>query len=198
MIFNTKVGFDVETKDVKFLHAGIHEDVDLMGAKNDKSPNGNDYIEIQFEKNGAKLSQTEYEPKKFGDESDESLQAKADGQIKRIMQILLCFYPKEVLSFTGDSFSSFASWVVALLNNAPKTKVRLKVVYGNTGFTGLPRYNKYTFIEPMTISSADSKISELTIDRFEKPSVDAEPEAETASSVFSIPTTQPMLSDTPF
>jgi hypothetical protein len=198
MIFNTSIGFNVETKDVKYLDAGIHENVDLVSAKQDRSTNGNEYIEILFERDGAKVSQTEYEPKKFGDESDESLQAKADGQVKRIMQILKCFYPKEVLVFTGDSFAGFAAWVVALINNAPKTKVRLKVVYGNNGFTGLPRYYKYTFIEPMTISSSDSKISQLSIDKFERQVLDTEPEAETSASVFGATSKTATVEDSPF
>lgn len=94
MIFNTNVGFDVQTKDVKYLEAGIHENVKLVSARIAQSSNGNNFIEFLFDKNGAKTTHTEYEPKKYGDETDESLQSKVDGQVSRIIQILKCFYKK--------------------------------------------------------------------------------------------------------
>lgn len=185
MIFNTNVGFDVQTKDVKYLEAGIHENVKLVSARIAQSSNGNNFIEFLFDKNGAKTTHTEYEPKKYGDETDESLQSKVDGQVSRIIQILKCFYKKELLNYTADSFMSFGGWVVALVNNAPDIKLRVKIVYNDSGFAGLPRYSKYTFIEPMTVSDSDSKIVKLGIDRFERPVADKEEPAESAASVFS-------------
>lgn len=41
---------------------------------------------------------------------------------------------------------SFGGWVVALVNNAPDIKLRVKIVYNDSGFAGLPRYSKYTFL----------------------------------------------------
>ena len=48
--------------------------------------------------------------------------------------------------------------------------LRIKVVYNNSGYTTLPKYAKYRFIEPMTIvDKNESVIVKLNIDQFEKP-----------------------------
>lgn len=187
MIFNTSTSFNVEMKDIKYIPGGIHENVSLIGARFDKSPNGNSFIEFNFGKDGATLKHTEYEPSRYNDQSDAELQAKVDGQISRIMQIMKCFYTKEQLNYTADSFSTFANWVVALVNSADKSNlVRIKSVYNQNGFTSLPRYSKYTFIEPMSIEKNNSKIVELGIDVFERPAIaDKEKATSTANEVFS-------------
>ena len=130
--YSTINAFNVEMKDVKFLSAGIHENVALVGAKFATSPNGNKFIELTFNKDGATLTHTEYEPTKFGDESDDSLQGKIDSQVKRLMQILKIYYTREQLSYSVADFTGFANWIVALINSADKTKLlRLKVVYNS-------------------------------------------------------------------
>lgn len=103
--------------------------------------------------------------------TDEQLQAKEDTQFSRMMQILLCFYKNEELVFNGTSFEEFANEVVTYLNNADKSKLlRVKVVYNKDGYTTLPSYAKYTFIEPMVLPEGSaSAIVELGIDQFTKP-----------------------------
>ena len=168
--YNTTTGLDVQKKDVKFLDAGIHEDVSLTGAKYGVGANGSKFIEIEFSKNGQTLTHTEYEPTRFADEDDASLQSKADSQVKRLMQILLVFYKREMLGYNATSFEDFARWIVSMLSAVSKDdKVRIKAVYNAKGYTGLPRYFKFTFIESMNVSKNDSMIKELGIDTFERP-----------------------------
>lgn len=200
MIFNTNVAFNVEMKDVKYLGAGIHDDVALLGTRFEKSPNGNLFIEFLFGKDGAKFTHTEYEPQKYQDQSDAEFQLKVDNQVARIMQIMKCFYPKEQLSYIAESFTAFGNWITALGNGADKNiLVRAKVVYNNNGFTGLPRYSKYTFIEPMSVSKADSKISELGIDNFVRPTQgDQEQQTKTAIETFTADTNSVVEASTPF
>ena len=200
MIFNTSTAFNAETKDVKYIKAGIHENIELLGAKMEKSQQGVLFIEFLFGKDGATLSHTEYEPTRFDDETDSKFQERVDKQVKRIMQIMKCFYTKEQLMFVADSFAAYGNWVVSLMNSADKnTKLRLKVVYGNSGYTTLPRYANYTFIEPMSISSIDSKIVELKIDVFTRPEVgDTEKSTKSSAEVFSPSEPTKSESDLPF
>lgn len=163
----------ITKNDVKFIPAGIHENVALKSARVDKSPNGNSFIEIVFEKDGATLTQTEWKPSKFGDMTDEQVQKKEDTQFSRMMQILLCFYKDEELIFNGSTFEDFANHVVDYLNKADKSiLLRVKIVYNDKGYTTLPAYAKYTFIEPMELPEGKtSAIAELKIDNFVKPVV---------------------------
>lgn len=163
----------ITKNDVKFIPAGIHENVTLKSARVDKSPNGNSFIEIIFEKDGATLTQTEWKPSKFGDMTDEQVQKKEDTQFSRMMQILLCFYKDEELVFDGATFEDFSNTVVNYLNRADKSKLlRVKIVYNDKGYTTLPAYAKYTFIEPMALPEGKtSSIAELKIDNFVKPVV---------------------------
>jgi hypothetical protein len=189
MIFNTNTAFNIGKKDVKFLDAGIHENVSFERIRHEKSTNGNLFLEFTFSKDGATMTHTEYEPNRFPDQTEEAFNEKINTQVARILQILEAFYDRSQLSFQADSFTSFASWVATLMNSVDKTKkVRLKVVYGSSGFTTLPRYAVYTFIEPMTVTEANSKIKKLGIDTFTRPeNGDKEAEAPKASSTFSIP-----------
>lgn len=162
---------NIAKKDVKFIPAGITENVVLDSARVDKSPNGNSFIEILF-KNGesATLTQTEWKPGKINDMTDADVQKKEDTQFSRMMQILLCFYTDEQLIFNGTTFEEFAKEVVDYLNNADKSKLlRVKIVYNDKGYTTLPSYAKYTFIEPMVLPEGKtSAIVELGIDNFTK------------------------------
>ncbi len=179
----------IAKNDIRFIPVGINENVTLKSAKLDKSPNGNSYLEIVFEKDGATLSQTEWKPTKFDTMSDEDLQKKVDTQFSRMMQILLCFYTDEQLIFNGTTFEAFAKEVVDYLNNADKTKLlKVKVVYNNKGYTTLPNYAKYTFIEPMTLEQdKKSAIVELSIDNFVKPVIaDKEPVVTGVASSLSL------------
>ena len=162
----------IEKNDTKYIPAGIQENVALKNARVTTSPQGNMFLEIVFEKDGATLTQTEWKPTKFGNMTEEDLQKKEDTQFSRMMQILLCFYKDEELIFNATSFADWAAEIADYLNKADKSKLlRVKIVYNNKGYTTLPTYAKYTFIEPMSISKEDSAIVELGIDKFTRPVV---------------------------
>lgn len=160
----------ITKNDIKYIPAGIQENVALKGARVATSPNGNVFLEITLEKDGATLPRTEWKPTKFGAMTDEDVQKKEDNQFSRMMQILLCFYKDEELIFNSSTFEGWAKEVADYLNKADKSKlVRVKIVYDNKGYTTLPSYAKYTFIEPMTVSKENSAIVELGIDNFTRP-----------------------------
>lgn len=164
----------IEKNDIKYIPTGIIEDITLKSARADVSPTGNNFLEITFEKNGATLIHTEWEPT-MGQyvTSEEELQKKADNQYSRMLQILVCFYKLEEIDFNGESFKDFAKYIADMLNKADKSvKLRVKVVYNKKGFTTLPNYARYTFIEPMVLPEGKtSSITKLNIDAFEKPIV---------------------------
>lgn len=167
MIFSTELANKIETvSGSKYLEAGIHDNVKLVSARTAVSMNGNNFLEIKFEKDGKELTHTEWEPR-----SAEENQAKATNQVSRLMQILKCFYPAEALIFHSAVYKEFITWVANLLNSADKTKLcKVKVVYNNKGYTTLPNYAKFTFIEPMLLPEGqESKITELGIDVFTRP-----------------------------
>ena len=64
----------ITKNDIKYIPAGIQENVALKSARVTTSPNRNTFLEIVFEKDGATLTQTEWKPTKFGDMTDETLQ----------------------------------------------------------------------------------------------------------------------------
>lgn len=200
MIYSTELANQIETSDnkSKYLEAGIHEDVKLIGAKVDKSVNGNTFLEIKFEKDGRDLTHTEWESSKMPNMTEEEYQARGSRQVKRILQILGCFYPKEVLIFTGSSYVEFINWVASLLNKANKEiLLRVKVVYNKKGYTTLPSYCKFTFIEPMVLPEGEeSKIAELNIDQFTRPIV-ADNEVKVDNPLASVSTDTP-ANDLPF
>ena len=202
MMFNTTTAFDIQKKDVKFLDAGIHEDVSLEKVRHEKSPNGNLFLEFTFSKDGASMTHTEYEPTKFPDQTQAEFESKINTQVARILQIMEVFYDRSQLNFNADSFSTFAAWVATLMNSADKTKkARLKVVYGNNGYTTLPKYAVYTFIESMDIAKDNSKIAKLGIDNFTRPETtqpDSEEKSTSSSAVFSSASTGQLENDTPF
>lgn len=192
----------VTKNDVKFIPAGIQENVALKSARVAESPTGRKFFEVTFEKDGAALVQTEWKPdNKNGELSDEAVQKKEDNQFSRIMQLLLCFYKDEQLVFNGTKFEEFSKEVVDYLNNADKSKLlRVKVVYNDKGYTTLPSYAKYTFVEPMVLPEGQtSAITELRIDNFAKPIVaDVEtPVASIGSTMSSItPTMEAAVTNT--
>ena len=173
MIYSSQRAQAIQKKDIAYLAAGIHDNVVLESIRVDKSLNGNNFIEFKFvAKDGKFMTHTEWEPSKSDNMSDEDLQRKCDNQFARIDQILECYYPNpEDRVFNGESFKEFITWVAEKLNNADKsTLLRIKVVYNNSGYTTLPKYAKYRFIEPMTIvDKNESVIVKLNIDQFEKP-----------------------------
>jgi hypothetical protein len=105
--------------------------------------------------------------------TEEQLQTKMDKQYSRMLQILNCYYKDEELDFNGESFEQFAQWITDMLNKVDKSKkLRAKIVYNDKGYTTLPNYAKYTFIEPMELPEGQSSsITMLNIDQFTKPVV---------------------------
>lgn len=189
MIFSTNKAAEVIKNDVAFLEAGIHENVSLVNVRKEKSQNGNTFIEFEFNKNGSKLTHTEWEPTKFGNQTDDEFNEKVNKQVARILQIMSVFFNKEQLVFEADSFDVFSNWVISVMNAADKTKlVRIKAVYGKSGYVSLPQYAKYTFIESMDIASDKSKIKELAIDKFDRPEIgDKEIQSPSAATIFATP-----------
>lgn len=184
MIYSTDLANQVtlnnNSSNTKYLEAGIHDNVKFTSVKTAVSPTGKNFIEFRFEKDGKELVHTEWEPKERAEDTEEQNQNKATNQVTRINRILRCFYPKEVLNFTGSSYKEFTNWVVAMLNAANKdTLLKVKVVYNKDGYTTLPSYVKFAAIEPMIIpmgfyeeSKNESMIREITgIDLFVKPVV---------------------------
>lgn len=207
MVFSTALANEVKLSDnnSKYLEAGIHDNVKLASAKFAESPTGKKFIEITFEKDGKTLAHTEWEPTTREGDSEEQNQSKATNQVTRIMRILKCFYPKELLMFSGSSYKEFANWAVTMLNNANKdTLLKVKVVYNDKGYTTLPSYVKFTCIEPMNIPMGfyeegknESMIREITgIDQFTKPIVADKEEKET-NPLTTIEESKP-TSDLPF
>lgn len=184
MIYSTDLANQVtlnnDSSNTKYLEAGIHDNVKFTSVKTAVSPTGKNFIEFRFEKDGKELVHTEWEPKERAEDTEEQNQNKATNQVTRINRILRCFYPKEVLNFTGSSYKEFTNWVVAMLNAANKdTLLKVKVVYNKDGYTTLPSYVKFAAIEPMNIPMGfyeegknESMIREITgIDLFVKPVV---------------------------
>lgn len=200
MVFSTELAEKIEVNNGnKYLEAGIHDNVKLVSARAATSINGNKFLEIKFEKEGKELIHTEWEPTPNPTVSTEENQKKATNQVSRIMQILKCFYPKEALTFSGESYSEFINWVVNLLNAADKSKlVRLKVVYNSKGYTTLPNYAKFMFIEPMNLPEGQSsKISILGIDTIVKPNIVADKETVETNPLESVNITS-SANDLPF
>lgn len=184
MIYSTDLANQVtlnnNSSNTKYLEAGIHDNVKFTSVKTAVSPTGKNFIEFRFEKDGKELVHTEWEPKERAEDTEEQNQNKATNQVTRINRILRCFYPKEVLNFTGSSYKEFTNWVVAMLNAANKdTLLKVKVVYNKDGYTTLPSYVKFAAIEPMNIPMGfyeegknESMIREIIgIDLFVKPVV---------------------------
>ena len=184
MIYSTdlanKITLNNSNNNTKYLEAGIHDNVKFTSVKTAVSPTGKNFIEFRFEKDGKELVHTEWEPRERAEDTEEQNQNKATNQVTRINRILRCFYPKEVLNFTGSSYKEFTNWVVAMLNAANKdTLLKVKVVYNKDGYTTLPSYVSFAAIEPMNIPMGfyeegenESMIKEINgIDLFVKPVV---------------------------
>ena len=163
----------------KYMSAGIKDNVKLAEVRVDKSPNGNDFIEITFsDEDGRTVTMTEWKNKINSWIKDETeLQKNDDKQFGRILQILSCFYPDEALQVELDSFSSMINWVNTMLGSIIATNklLRLKIVYNNSGYTTTSHNG--IFIEPMDVTQTE--IEKLPRDRFERPVVaDQEPSTD--------------------
>jgi hypothetical protein len=109
-------------------------------------------------------------------DSDTTYKTKIDNQVSRILKIMSVYIPKEELVFECNTFREMINWVETKLQKGELTKntpVRLKAIYTwneqkKRDYTSLPKYIRYTFIEPMTVSKESSKIKKLAIDKFER------------------------------
>lgn len=196
-MFSTELANKIETVEASGrISAGIIEDVVISEVRVETSKNGNVYIAFTFDKDGATASQTEWEPRKWPDMDESRFQDACTKQVKHTLQILECYYPKEVLNFKGETFKEFANWVKALMDKADLSKkLRVKFVYKDNGYIELPKYCMYTFIEPMTVPKEESKIAELSIDQFTKPIV-ADKEVPVINPLDT--TTETKIDDLPF
>ena len=176
MIYSTELANNTPDFVSKYLEGGIHDNVKLVSARADKSVNGRLFLEIKFEKDNKELTHTEWENSKFPNQSDEDYQNRCTRQVKRMLQILECFYPKEALTFAGSSYEEFTKWVANLLNAANKeTLLRIKIVYNKNGYTCLSTYG--TFIEPMTVEKGN--ITQMNKDVFIRPVIADKEKEET-------------------
>lgn len=160
-----------ESRATNFLDVGIHEDVELVGVEYKVSPEGNnEFIVFHFEKDGKKLSHTEWKPR---DVDPEKLENKQANQIKRIKHIVTKFISEDVFVFEAADFKGFCNSTITLLGaNYVGKKVRLKVVYSFNNYTSLPNY--VPFIETMGVSKEKSKLEILSIDKMTKTQADVE------------------------
>ena len=187
----------IVVKDVAYLTAGIHDDVKLISTRFEKSVQDNYFLEFKFEKDGKIMTHTEWEPSK-GSMDDAAFANKCDTQFKRIEQIIKC-YTNEELNFTGDSFKALCEWTIDHLNKSDlNTPLRVKIVYNTNGYTSLPKYAKFTFIEPMSVvNEGKSVITKLGIDLFEKPIVADQEKSNPNPFTAPMATNEP-ASDLPF
>lgn len=186
MLYNSDLTKNIEKNDVAFLPAGIHDDVKYDGTRYEKTQ-FNEFIEFKFSKNGRSVTHTEWAPKRGDNETDAAYIDKCKNQLIRFQHIVGAAYSPTVyphlydvddkgqyiLKFQGATFKDLCDWATSMLDQADKNiRFRIKVVYNDRGYTSLPRYTKYTFIEPMSVVIAgESKISTLSIDIMEKPVV---------------------------
>ncbi len=177
-------GSDVE----KFLPAGIHENLVMYDVKYAVStPGGNKFLCFYFkDEENRKSSHTEYEPKPsenlpngYEGTLEDLFKQKVTNLVSRVGQVLVSggYITREQLQIPSPwDFEAFAKHVVALLvaSGYQNKKIRAKFIYNNKGYTSLPQYNKYQFIEEMTVVKEESKIQKLKIDKFDRPEADKE------------------------
>jgi hypothetical protein len=162
---------DSEKRATNFQDVGIHENDELVGVEYKVSPEGNnEFMVFHFEKDGKKLSHTEWKPR---DADPEKLENKKANQIKRIKHIVTKYIPEDIYVFEAADFKSFCESTIKLLGtNFIGKKVRLKVVYSFNNYTSLPNY--VPFIESMDVPKDKSKLEILSIDKMTKTQADVE------------------------
>jgi len=172
-----------------YMDSGIHENVEMDRVEYGKSDKGNEFIAFYFkDASGAQVSKTEWpvrEPdydKVDNEEDREKLknmyESMVTNQMARIKHICVDsgYVENDKFVFEADTFEKFAKSIIDILNDSYKgKKVRIKVVYDRNNFTSLPSYTRYVWIEPMSISSEESKMRILSIDKMERTRPDREP-----------------------
>ena len=170
-----------------YMSAGIHDNVTLTEIKVDKSPNGNDFLEITFtDENGRTVTETEWQNKKgMWIKTDEDLQTRDNQQFGRILQVINAIIPAEKqVDAELNTFVEMITWVKdQLIPYIPENKkLRIKTVYDNKGY--ITTSHNGVFVESMSVTT--SKIEKLPRDRFERPVI---ADAERTSDPLSTPTT---------
>ena len=170
-----------------YRSAGIHDNVTLTEVKVDKSPNGNDFLEITFtDENGRTVTETEWQNKKgMWIKTDEDLQTRDNQQFGRILQVINAIIPAEKqVDAELNTFVEMITWVKdQLIPYIPENKkLRIKTVYDNKGY--ITTSHNGVFVESMSVTT--SKIEKLPRDRFERPVI---ADAERTSDPLSTPTT---------
>jgi hypothetical protein len=166
-----------DQKSASYVEAGIRTNLEMKKVVY-QTTEKSEFLAFYFEnENGDKLSHTEW-PTKLSRPieymSDEEKE-RAIGLIKRqaslVAQIVESILGKGTFSnIKADSFKDLAEQAVKVLGNKfIGIKLRAKVVYDYRGFTSLANNPKFTFIEPMTISDADTKIRILDNDKIVRP-----------------------------
>lgn len=161
MGYSKEAAYTVTDFKSNYISAGIQENISLDNVEVKTSPTGNKLFQITFKNDeGQTLPHTEWEPKTGPfTKSEKDLDRAKNRQYKRMLQILLCFYKDEQITFEGERFDDFATYIATMLNAADKSiKLRVKVVYNKNGYTTLPSRVDDIFIEPMSVSKEDSKI----------------------------------------
>lgn len=161
-----KVTKELESEGVQsgFMPVGIHENVELIAIRTEKSPNGNNFIEFKFKsETGEELLHTEWEA---NDQDAVKLEEKQVKQIRRLKQIVTKFVTDSEYVIDAPDFTTFCLKTINLLGTRYiGKKLRLKVVYNYKNFTSLPNYAKYQFIESMDVPAEKSKIKILALDK---------------------------------
>ena len=170
-----------------YMSAGIHDNITLTEVKVDKSPNGNDFLEITFtDENGRTVTETEWQNKKgMWIKTDEDLQTRDNQQFGRILQVINAIIPAEKqVDAELNTFVEMITWVKdQLIPYIPENKkLRIKTVYDNKGY--ITTSHNGVFVESMSVTT--SKIEKLPRDRFERPVI---ADAERTSDPLSTPTT---------
>lgn len=168
-MYNTKTAIET-SNGTGYMPAGIHDNVSISNIRVDKSPNGNDFLEISFEdEQGRTVTETEWQNKKgLWIKTDEDLQLRDNQQFGRILQVINSIIPKEKqIDAELNTFGEMISWVKDQLTPyiPEKKKLRIKTVYDNKGY--ITTSHNGIFVEPM--DTEKSKIEKLPRDRFERP-----------------------------
>jgi hypothetical protein len=174
MSYNVTRDTESDSLSSSFMDVGIHEDVMMTNIEYKVTDKGNEFLAFYFvNPEGETLSHTEWKPK------SESVE-RVENQIRRIKQIVTTFIPKDNYIFKAETFEEFAKMTVKLLGDFYKgKKIRIKVVYSDTGYTSLPQYWKFKFIESIDVTSEKSKIKMLSIDKVTR---EPKPDVENTTS----------------
>ena len=174
-MYSTKTA--VFSSDNNYLQAGINENVTLKEVNVKTTPNGINYLEIIFQKDGNIAPMTEWENKKSAwIKTDEDLQYRDNLQFGRILQVINAICDEPVGDVELNDFNLMINWVKDTLSpkiNAQKL-LRLKVVYDKNGFIKVS--SNGCFIEPMDVKQEDSKIIITGRDTISKPEIKVDKE----------------------